>query len=218
MSEATAEAGRTVSSFSHPPPPPPLHSFPCWSTFVRLSASCQGKDSTWWCTLNLTVSPTPGTPNVPSQGTVGNNLYPLDGYLVQCVRDWEVRQVRRINATHFPLFSLIIPVSVCEPLTLALPQLFIYMSCLLVGWIKLNIQGWSGTNCKPRCTIWHLAAQRQYTIMVVFEWSSEIKPSKIWRSSWKTVTSCLYFSVCNPQRFIVEAPHLAWDNRGIYKI
>lgn len=70
--------------FSHSPPPPPLRSFRRWSTVARLSASCQGKDSTQWCTLNLTVSPTSGTPNVPSQGTVGNNLYPLALHLVQC--------------------------------------------------------------------------------------------------------------------------------------
>lgn len=40
---------------------------------------------TQWCMLNLTVSPMPRTPNVPSQGTVGNNLYLLDHYLLQCV-------------------------------------------------------------------------------------------------------------------------------------
>lgn len=58
-----AEEGRPVSTFSHlpPPPPPPLLSFPRWSTVVRLSVSCQDKDFTHWCTLKLTVSPTPGT-------------------------------------------------------------------------------------------------------------------------------------------------------------
>lgn len=55
--------------------PPPLHSF---SSVVMLSPSCQCKDSTGWCTLCMAVSPTPGTPDVPSQETAENNTYQLD--------------------------------------------------------------------------------------------------------------------------------------------